>query len=162
MSELPVVERATKSEIQEFLATRRIAIVGVSRNPRDFSRTLFHEFETRGYDVIPVNPAVADVNGRKCFRSVADVMPAVKAALLMTPPSVTEQVVRDCQLAGVRHVWMYQAGGVGAGSPAAIAFCREHGMKIVTGECPLMFLPGAGFPHRLHGFIKRITGTYPR
>ena len=40
----------------EFLAQRRIALVGVSRNPRDLSRTLFRELRRRGYDVVPVNP----------------------------------------------------------------------------------------------------------
>jgi hypothetical protein len=34
-------------------------------------------------------------------------------------------------------------------------------MKLVAGACPYMFLPGAGFGHRLHGFVHRLLGRRP-
>jgi len=43
----------------DFLAQRRIALVGVSRDPRDLSRALFRELRGRGYDVVPVHPQLA-------------------------------------------------------------------------------------------------------
>ena len=46
----------TTGKIEEFLALRRVALVGVSRNPGDFSRSLFHDMCERGYDLVPVNP----------------------------------------------------------------------------------------------------------
>ena len=46
------IERA-----RAFLATRRFAVVGVSRNEKDFSRYLLRELLARGYDAVPVNPA---------------------------------------------------------------------------------------------------------
>ena len=56
---------------------------------------------------------------------------------------------------------MYRAGtDGGAVSSKAVEFCRAHGMHVVPGECPYMFLPKAGF-HRIHGFIRKITGRYP-
>jgi hypothetical protein len=97
---------------------------------------------------------------------VQDIQPPVDAALLMTLPAVTDTVVRDCADAGIRLVWMYRAGGPGSAnqgavSPAALEFCRIHGIHVVPGECPFMFLPKAGF-HGLHGLIRKITGHYPR
>jgi predicted CoA-binding protein len=86
----------------------------------------------------------------------------VRAVLVLTPATKTDEVVRDCAAAGVTHVWMHRGGGQGAVSPSAVEFCREHGMKVVAGECPFMFLPGTGFPHRVHGFIRKILGSYPR
>ena len=50
--------------IDDFLAQKRIAVVGVSRNPRDFTRTMFNEFIRRGYDAVPVNPNAAEIDGR--------------------------------------------------------------------------------------------------
>lgn len=157
-----VSERATRKQINDFLNERRFAAVGLSRDPKEFSRMLVREFLGRGYDVVPVNPAVTEIDGRQCFANVRDITPPVSAALLLTSPAATDAVVRDCVAAGVTQVWMYRGGGNGAVSPEAVEFCREHGVKVVAGECPFMFLPGTGFPHRLHGLIRRISGTYPR
>jgi hypothetical protein len=56
---------------------------------------------------------------------------------------------------------MYRAGGEGAVSPQAIEYCEEHGIAVVPGECPYMFFADSGWFHRVHGFIKRISGSYP-
>jgi uncharacterized protein len=149
-------------QIREFLGQQRLAIVGVSQQPADFSRTLFREFQKRGYDVVPVNPAVRDIEGKPCFASVREIQPPVSTVLLMTSPAVTETVVRDCADAGVERVWMYRAGGPGAVSPEAIGFCESKGIAVIPGECPFMFLPGGAWFHRLHGWVKRMAGSYPR
>ena len=154
-------QRASLETIEDFLAQKRIAMVGISRQPKDFSVMLLEELLRRGYDMVPVNPNTSEVLGRRCFARVQDIQPPVDAALLMTSSSVTDTVVRDCAEAGIRRVWMYRAGGRGAVSPTAIEFCRAHGIQVVPGECPFMFLPAAGF-HNVHGFLRKITGRYPR
>jgi len=141
-------------------------MVGVSRDPNDFSVKLFTELCGRGYDMVPVNPRAQQLLGRRCFARVEEIEPPVSAVLLMTTPDVTDAVIGDCADAGVGYVWMYRAGGPhsanqGAVSPNAIDFCRAAGIEVVPGECPYMFLPGAGI-HRLHGLIRQIVGTYPR
>jgi len=148
--------------IQDFLSKRRIAMVGISRKPASFSAQLFKELCRRGYDVVPVNPAMREVQGRRCFARVQDIEPPVEAALLMTSPEVTDTVVRDCAEAGIRRVWMHRATGPGAVSSKAVDFCRERGIRVVPGECPFMFLPQSDAVHRLHGFFRKITGRYPK
>ena len=147
--------------IEDFLAQKRIAIVGASRDPKDFSIVLFKEFCRRGYNVVPVNPQASEILGQRCFARVQDIQPPVDAALLMTSPSVTETAVADCAEAGIRRIWMYRAAGDGAVSTQAVQFCQEKGIQLVPGECPFMFLPGNGF-HALHGFIRRIAGSFPK
>ena len=152
---------ATLDAIETFLSVKRIAMVGLSRNPKDFSAMLFNELVRRGCEVIPVNPNAPTVLGRPSFARVQDIQPPVEAALLMTSPDVTESVVVDCAQAGVRHIWMYSAGGNGAVSLNAVSFCAEHGIQVVPGECPFMFFPKNGF-HRIHGWVRRIAGSYPK
>ncbi len=148
--------------ITNFLARNRFALIGISHDPANLSVKLFEEFLTRGYDVVPVNPHLEQVGGRKCFRRVQDIEPPVEAALVMTSPELTETVVRDCAEAGVQIVWMYRAGGQGSVSPSAVRYCEERGIRVVPGECPYMFLPHSQTFHRIHGFIRKITGHYPR
>src|SRR6266700_3474944 len=112
--------------IREFLGQKRLAIVGVSQRPDDFSRTLFREFLKRGYDTIPVNPAVREIDGVPCFARVTVIQSPVDGVLLMTSPAVTEAVVQDCFQAGIPRVWMYRAAGAGAVSAKAVEFCKSN------------------------------------
>jgi len=148
--------------IEDFLAQKRIALIGVSRKPGSFSVPVFQELCRRGYDVVPVNPNVSEFQGRRCFARVQDIQPPVQAALLLTSPDVTDTVVRDCAEAGIPRVWMHRAGGQGAVSPQAVEFCRQRGIRVVPGECPFMFLPQSAAFHRFHGFIRKLTGHYPK
>jgi predicted CoA-binding protein len=139
---------------RELLSHRRLAVVGVSRNQKDFSRVLLRELLGRGFDAVPVNPAAAEVEGRPCYARVQDVSPPVDFALLLTPPHLTEQAVRDCLQAGVRRVWMHRGAGGGAASPAAVRLCRANGVALVSDLCPFMVLPRAGWFHRAHAFLR--------
>jgi predicted CoA-binding protein len=143
-------------DAREFLQAKRIAVVGVSRREGDFSRTMLRELARRGYDVVAVHPTMREADGHICFARVQDVWPPPDAALLMTSPAITDLVVHDCAAAGVRQVWMHRGGGGGgATSDSAVAFCEARGIHTVRDLCPFMALPGATFPHRLHGFFRR-------
>jgi predicted CoA-binding protein len=151
----------TIGDIKEFLALRRVALIGVSRNPGDFSRRLFHEMCERGYDMVPINPIAEEIEDRQCFPCLQVVKPPVDGVLVMTPFHQTLRVVRDCAEAGIRRVWMYRAAGKGAVSAEAVNFCRANGIQVVEGYCPYMFLPGGSFPHRAHGLLMQLTHRYP-
>lgn len=151
----------TVREVEDFLALHRIAMVGVSRDPKDFSRNLFREMCGRGYDMVPVNRMATDIDGRECFQCLQVVKPAVEAVLVMTPAFETIRVVEDCADAGIKKVWLYRAGGAGAVSDEAVAFCGQNGIQVVEGHCPLMFFPHSAFVHRAHGFLLKIIHRYP-
>jgi len=151
----------TAHDIEDFLGQKRLALVGISRNPKDFSRGLFLELTRRGYEVVPVNPFIREVDGVHCFSRVQDVTPPVAAALIMTAPEKSEQVVRDCAAAGIHRVWLHRGAGSGAVSQAAVDFCRERGLSLIEGYCPYMFLPQTPFFHCLHGFFLKLLGKYP-
>ena len=141
-----------------FLAAKRIAVVGVSRNEKDFSRYVLRELLSRGYDVVPVNPALTEVEGRRAWEAISVIQPPVEAALILTPPSATAAVVRDAIRAGVRKVWLHRGAGAGSGTPEALALCEENGVEAVHDLCPFMAFPDAGLPHRAHGFFRRHFG----
>ena len=148
--------------INEFLTVRRFAMVGVSHDPKDFSRRLYTELCRRGYDVVPVNPFAGHIDGKPCLARVQDIRPPVTSALLMTSRSVTDHVLHDCADGGITLVWIYGISGVGSVSPSALRICEENGIKVVTGYCPYMFFHETQFFHRLHGFALKLTGRYPK
>jgi uncharacterized protein len=152
----------TRHDIEDFLSRKRLAMVGVSRDPKDFSRGLFFDLCRRGYDMVPVNPQMAEVGGARCFARLQDVTPPVAGALVMTPAEKSEQVVHDADEAGIGRVWLHRGAGTGAVSEAAVKYCRQRGLRVVAGYCLYMFLPESLFFHRFHGFCLKLLGQYPK
>lgn len=152
----------TISQVNEFLALKRVAVVGVSRNEKETSHMLWQELRQRRYDAIPVNPATAEIDGKPCYATVRDIEPSVEGALIMTTAAAAEQVLEDCAGAGIRRVWLYRGLGGGASSPATIATANRLGLEVVAGHCPYMFLPGTPKVHAIHGLGKKLTGSYPK
>lgn len=151
-----------RSLIQEFLQGKRIALVGVSSHPEDFSRFMMRELLRCGYDVIPVHPGIEEIEGRKAFARVQDIPEPVDGALVMTNPEVSKQIAQDCVEAGIRRIWLHKGlGGAGAVSKEAVSFCQEQQLDVVAGQCPLMFLEKPAWFHRAHAALKKIAHTYP-
>lgn len=147
--------------IREFLGQKRWAFAGVSRRRLDFSRWLLGEFRRRGYEVLAVNPNAAQLDDAPCYPRVSAIEPAPGVVLVLTHRRHAAGIARDCAAAGVRRIWFYAAVGRGSASVEALAFCREAGIEVVAGYCPVMFLPGAAWLHRTHAAFLKLAGAYP-
>ncbi len=152
------MEKVTRQRIREFLSARRIAVIGMSRKPREYSRLVFGELLKRGYDAVPVNPAAEEIEGRACFKSVKDITPVPERGMIILPQDKTEQAVLDCAEAGIRDIWLYP---MGSGDKRTLSLAEEKSLNLIAGFCPLMFLPETAFIHRLHGVILRLVRAYP-
>ncbi len=72
--------------------------------------------------------------------------------------------MRQCPGAGVTRVWMHQTM-VAAGTsvaPAAVQFCADHGITVIAGTCPMMYVPPVDFGHRFMRTMLRFTGGMPK
>lgn len=151
-----------RSEIDAFLASPRLAVVGVARDPKEFGYRLYSDLRQWGYQVAAVNPKAATIGSDRAYARVQDIDGKVDAALLLTAPGLNEQVVHDCAEAGVKRVWFYGVSDRSSENAAAIQYCQEKGIAVIPGYCPYMFIPKAPFFHKIHGFVARLTGTCPR
>jgi predicted CoA-binding protein len=149
---------ATRAAVNDFLAQRRLAVVGVSRGGNKFGNAAFKELKAKGYQVIPVNPHAEVVEGELSYPSLSALPEPADGVLIVVPPDETEKVVRDAAEAGIPRVWMQQ----GSESVAAIRFCEEQGISAVHGECILMFAEPAAFYHRLHRWVWGLMGRLPQ
>jgi predicted CoA-binding protein len=147
-----------RADIEAFLGSKRIALVGASRRRRSFSRALMRDLLRAGFEVVPVNPEAKEIEGRPCVPRIGAVDPPAEAALIMTPRSASLAIARECADAGVSRVW-FQPGSETA---EAIALSRERGLAVIEGRCPWMFVPGAGLIHRVHRGLLKITGQLPQ
>jgi predicted CoA-binding protein len=138
--------------VEEFLAERRVAVVGVSRG-RGFGNAALRELRRRGYEVLPVNAAADCVEGERCWRSLAELPEKPGAVLVVVPPDQAVKVVAECARLGISRVWLQQ----GSESPEAVALAQAHGVGLVHGACILMYA-NPGSIHRCHRWVERVRG----
>ena len=151
----------SKADIDRFLSLPRIALIGVSRKEGQYSRTVFQELRKTVASLTPVNPSAREIDGFSCVASVADVHPSPEGAILLIHAGAVLQTVRDCIRSGVRMIWLRQPESTSEAHRQAAMECRQAGVALIAGECPLMFLKGGHWIHRLHGGLRQLTGTYP-
>ena len=140
--------------IEEFLAQDHLAVVGVSRDSKQFANAVYRRLRAGGRQLYPVNPAAggAPLEGDPSYARLADVPDPVDGVLVMVPADLAAQVVREAADRGIPRVWLHRGGGQGAVSPVAVQVGRERGLDVVDGACPLMFekpVRGVHWVHRV-------------
>ena len=151
-----------ESKAHEFLAQKRIAVAGVSRNNshHPVGNLIYQRLKKTGHDVFAVNPHMQTFEGGPCYADVASIPGGVDGVVIITRPETTELIVRQCDAAGVRRVWMHQSIGKKASSvsPSAVEYCRQHDISVIAGGCPMMFGDGADVGHTCMRWILKLTG----
>lgn len=147
----------SKVLVDEFIAQKLLAVVGVSRSKQKFGNTIFIDLKSKGYKVFAINPNVESVEGEKCYPNLAALPEKVGGVIFVVPPAVVEKALPDVKAAGIERVWMQQ----GSSSPAAVEFCQQNNIKCVAGECILMFAAPDAWYHRFHRWINKVSGKLP-
>ena len=146
------------SLVKDFLAQKKIAVVGVS-DQRDTGCNLnYRKFKETGYTVYAVNPRLTTFDGAPCYPDLKSIPEKPDAVFILASPKVTELIVRQCVDLGVKHVWMHclmgTKPGLGTGStsvsPQAVEMCKANGIAVIPGSCPNQFLK----PDFGHGMMR--------
>jgi uncharacterized protein len=152
-----------KEAAAEFLASKRVAVTGVSRHPEGHgSNAVYTRLRERGYEVFAVNPNADEVEGDHCYHDLKEIPGGVDAVVIGTRPEIANATMHECADLGITHVWMHRSFGQGSVSPEATAYGRQHGVHVIDGGCPLMFEPTADGAHKLMRFVCTCTGSVPR
>lgn len=149
---------ASMAAVQEFIASRRLAVVGASRGGQKFGNTVMRELAAKGYEMLPVHPSAEAIDGARCWRRLRDIPGAVGGVVVVVPPIEAARVVHEALEAGITRVWLQQ----GSESEEAIAECEDRGALVVAGHCILMFAEPVRSVHRVHRLIWRLLGKLPR
>ena len=151
-------------KVHDFLAQKRIAVAGVSRDNSQHaaSNLIYRRLKSTGHDVFAVNPHMQSFDGDRCYPDVQSIPGGVDGVVVVTRPETTARIVRDCNDAGVRRVWMHQSIGRGSSvSPEAVEYCRQHDISVIAGGCPMMYGDGVDFGHACMRWLLKLTGGLP-
>ena len=148
---------------EEFLANKRIAVTGVSRNPQDHgSNVVYRRLRERGYEVFAVNPNADQVEGDRAYHDLRSIPGGVEAVVIGTRPEIADETMKECAELGIERVWMHRGPGGGSVSATATAHGRERGISVIDGGCPCMFVPTAAFGHKAMRYVLGLSGAVPK
>lgn len=144
--------------VEEFLAARHLAVAGVSRDPQQPANHIFRRLKDTGHTVWAVNPSADEVEGGPCYPDLAAVPGPVEGVVIATPPAAAPEVVRACAELGIGRVWMHRSFGTGSVSDEAVALCRERGIQVIVGGCPMMYCGKVDVAHRCMRWVLEVRG----
>ncbi len=148
----------SKAAMQEFLSHKRIAVVGVSRDPKQFANAVMRALLERGYDAVAINPHASELEGHTAYPTLAAVPGELDGAIVLLPSGAHATTVDDAISARVPRLWFQSASGQGT-SPDLAVRAKQGGISLIDGGCPFMALENAGWFHRFHAGFARLTGS---
>ncbi len=148
----------TKKKIEKFLEPKKLAIVGVSRNPKKFGYLVFRDLKASGYEVYPVNPNADKINGDSCYKSVKDLPANINSILILTPKKETDNVLREAINKGIMNIWVQQMSE----TKNTIKIAEEYQKEIIHRKCIFMFAEPVKGVHKFHRLILKLFGMLPK
>ena len=146
--------------VQDFLAQKVIAVVGVSDKRETGCNLNYKKFKESGYRVYAVNPNISTYDGAPCYPNLKSIPEKPGAVFMLTSPKVTEQIIQQCVDLGIKHVWMHclmgTKPGLSAGSTSvsqsAVEMCKANGIAVIPGTCPAQFMK----PDFSHDMMRKL------
>ena len=143
-------------EIQDFISSKRIAILGASRTGKKFGNMIADELKPKGYEIFLVHPEAQEISGQKCYPSVAALNGKIDAVLICVPPTAAKQALKETVEAGITKIWLQQ----GSQSPEVLAVAKELGVTPVVGKCIMMYAEPVKSIHTWHKAFAKLIGSY--
>jgi predicted CoA-binding protein len=145
-----------KKEIEDFVQSKRFALMGASRTGKKFGNAIADELTLKGYEVFLVHPEAKEISGRTCYPNLAALKGQVDAVIICLPPAKAKQAVMDAADAGMKKIWLQQ----GSQSPEVLAKAKELGLSPVSGKCIMMYAEPVNSLHKWHRAFNKLFGQY--
>ncbi len=117
--------------IETILNYKNIAVVGISDNPERPSYDVASFLEKHGYNIIPVNPSLAEWKGKKSYPDLKSTPEKVDVVDIFRRPEAVPPIVDEAIAIKPKAVWMQ----LGIVNEEAAAKARAAGIEVVMDKC---------------------------
>lgn len=115
----------------EILKMKKIAVVGLSKDPGKPSHYVPKYMKEQGYRIIPVNPTAEEILGEKCYKSLSEVGESIDVVNIFRPSNEVMPIVREAIAKKAGAIWMQE----GIKNEEAAGEARKHGLLVVMDRC---------------------------
>jgi acetyl-CoA synthetase len=131
-----------REQLSRLLHPASIAVIGASTRAGSFGRQVMLNMGHYAGRAYPVNGRYAEIEGRRCYASVADLPEVPDCAVITAAREAVEEIVLDCAKAGVGGAIIFASGYAETAKEDRIAqqerlaaIARETGLRIVGPNC---------------------------
>jgi len=131
---------ARNHPLDSFFSPASIAIIGASRDLEKIPGRLLSMLRKNNYPglIYPINPNYGDIDGLKCYPSIADVGQPIDLAIVIIPARAVLGALEQCASAGVKNAVIISSGfaeegGDSAGMQDAIVALAERTSMRISG-----------------------------
>ena len=137
--------------LDSFFAPESIALIGASRDHEKIPGRLLSMLRKNEYPgkLYPINPNYDDIDGLKCYKSIADIGAPIDLAIILIPARAVLGALEQCAAAGVKNAVIISSGFaeeggdsaamqdaiVGAGQEHRHADFRSQRRRVFTARC---------------------------
>ncbi len=118
-------------EIREILSLKKVAVVGMSKDPNKAAHQVPKYLMEHGYDIIPVNPTADQILGKRCYKSLDEIDEEIDIVDIFRPSDQVLPIVEQAIKKKPKVIWMQ----LGIRNEEAARKAREHGIKVVQDRC---------------------------
>ncbi len=124
--------------LDTFFAPDSIALIGASRDLEKIPGRLLSMLRKNEFPgkIYPINPNYGDIDGLKCYPSIADVGQPIDLAIVIIPARAVLGALEQCAAAGVKNAVIISSGFAEEGGDSAamqdaiVALAKRTGMRI--------------------------------
>lgn len=121
------------ADMRRILSRRRVAVVGMSRDPSKDAHAVPLYLIRHGYDVVPVNPLAGEILGRRSYPAASAVEGPIGTLCVFRPSEQALPAVLDALPKRPRAVWLQE----GIHNAEAEEAARRAGADVVFNRCML-------------------------
>ena len=140
--------------IDNFISSKRIAVVGMSRTGKKFGNIVGKELKSKGFEIYPIHPEVQEIDGMTCYPDLKSLEGKVDSVWISISPQRVPEVLEEAAGIGLKNIWLQQ----GAWSKEVQQSIDQLGLPVVSKKCILMYAPPVHSVHKFHRTIKGIFG----
>src|ERR1700750_3374584 len=135
---MPAATTPSPHRLDSFFAPKSIALIGASRDLEKIPGRLLSMLRKNHYPgrIYPINPNYDDIDGLKCYPSVADVGAPIDLAIVIIPARAVLGALEQCAAVGVKHAVIISSGFAEEGGDSAamqdaiVEIAKRTGMRI--------------------------------
>ena len=123
----------TDEQIKKIYQLKNIAVVGMSKNPEKAAHYVPKYLAEKGYNIIPVNPTVDEILGKKCYSNLSDIPDHVDVVDVFRPSEQVLPVINEAIKLKPKVIWLQE----GIHNVEAESLAQKSGIEVIFNRCML-------------------------
>ena len=120
-------------EILEILKMKKVAVVGMSKNPDKAAHYVPKYLYDNGYEITPVNPNSDVILKKQCYDKITDVSDEIDVVEVFRPSDQVLPIIKQAIKKKPKVIWLQE----GIHNEEAEQLARDAGIDVVFNRCML-------------------------